>query len=368
MDRFISELSQIHEELELAVAKGEATEVKTTLDYLQENAERVGLAWSGSWLGYQANVYYADLKPPPTGVYFDKEFGLHNRYNRDSGWMIFDPTDVNKNINEGVDQRQRNQIAEITETCRSLFDKQEQNVISIIQACGQHRNDSFLDALIDEIEEVSVIPINRNLQPPQTMTRDSVAMQQGFWTPPHIENLIQLDLIQRIIARTSKLMKIVEGAIAHMNRINPTPAHSRTNAARIFIGHGRSILWRELKDFLEDDLGLECDEFNRVSTEGIPITIRLSEMLDNASFAFLIMTAEDEQADGTMQARMNVIHEAGLFQGRLGFDKAIILLEEGCEQFSNIHGLGHRPFPPGNLETAFHRIRKLLNERGIISE
>jgi hypothetical protein len=63
-------------------------------------------------------------------------------------------------------------------------------------------------------------------------------------------------------------------------------------------------------------------------------------MLDNAAFAFTVMTAEDEQLDGKQQARMNVIHELGLFQDRLGFEKAIILLEDGCEQFSNIEGLG----------------------------
>ena len=40
-------------------------------------------------------------------------------------------------------------------------------------------------------------------------------------------------------------------------------------------------------------------------------------MLDDAAFAFLILTAEDEKADGKMHARMNVVHEAGLFQGRL---------------------------------------------------
>ena len=50
--------------------------------------------------------------------------------------------------------------------------------------------------------------------------------------------------------------------------------------------------------------------------------------------AFLVLTAEDEQTDGTLHARENVIHEAGLFQGRLGFEKAIILLEEGCQEFS----------------------------------
>jgi predicted nucleotide-binding protein len=44
---------------------------------------------------------------------------------------------------------------------------------------------------------------------------------------------------------------------------------------------------------------------------------------------------------------MNVVHEAGLFQGRLGFERAIILLEEGCKSFSNIEGLGQIRFPKG---------------------
>jgi Predicted nucleotide-binding protein containing TIR-like domain len=48
------------------------------------------------------------------------------------------------------------------------------------------------------------------------------------------------------------------------------------------------------------------------------------------------MTAEDEKPYGKLRARLNVIHEAGLFQGRLGFNKAIVLLEDGCEEFSNI--------------------------------
>jgi predicted nucleotide-binding protein len=52
--------------------------------------------------------------------------------------------------------------------------------------------------------------------------------------------------------------------------------------------------------------------------------------------------------------RMNVIHEAGLFQGRLGFTRAIVMLEEGCEEFSNIEGLGQIRFPNNNIKAAFH--------------
>jgi predicted nucleotide-binding protein len=134
----------------------------------------------------------------------------------------------------------------------------------------------------------------------------------------------------------------------------------------VFIGHGRSLVWRELKDFLEDRLGLSVDEFNRVPVAGTATSTRLSEMLDAAAFAFLVMTAEDEQTDGKVRARENVVHEVGLFQGRLGFSRAIVLLEDGCGEFSNIHGLGQICFPRGDITAKFEEIRKVLEREEVI--
>jgi predicted nucleotide-binding protein len=89
-------------------------------------------------------------------------------------------------------------------------------------------------------------------------------------------------------------------------------------------------------------------------------------MLAAAGFAFLILTAEDEQADGTVHARLNVVHEAGLFQGRLGFRKAIVLLEDQCEEFSNVHGLGQIRFPAGNISAKFEDVRAVLEREGMV--
>lgn len=135
---------------------------------------------------------------------------------------------------------------------------------------------------------------------------------------------------------------------------------------RIFIGHGRSSVWRDLKDYLHDRLGLEWEEFNRESTAGIPTSERLQAMLDKASFAFIVMTAEDQTADGKLNPRMNVVHEAGLFQGKLGFRRAILLLEDGCEEFSNITGLGQIRFPAGKIDAKRDEIRQVLEREGIV--
>jgi hypothetical protein len=136
---------------------------------------------------------------------------------------------------------------------------------------------------------------------------------------------------------------------------------------RIFFGHGRSAVWRELKDFVQDRLHLEYDEFNSDPIAGMATSERLSEMLERAAIAFLIMTAEDELADGTPQARPNVIHEIGLFQGRLGLRRAIVLVEVGCSEFSNIVGLTQIRFPKGQISACFEEVRKVLEREGIIS-
>ena len=134
----------------------------------------------------------------------------------------------------------------------------------------------------------------------------------------------------------------------------------------IFLGHGRSHIWKDLKDFIQDRMHLPWDEFNRVPVAGITNISRLNQMLSDAAIAFLVMTGEDEQADGKYNARLNVIHEAGLFQGKLGFSRAIILLEEGCEQFSNIHGLGQIRFPKGNIKAIFEEVRQVLEREGLV--
>jgi predicted nucleotide-binding protein len=167
-------------------------------------------------------------------------------------------------------------------------------------------------------------------------------------------------------------------ALAHLdrpakpNRAGNLPrAEHRTEhepqSELIFIGHGHSGAWRELKDYLAVALGLLWDEFNREPVAGLSTKERLEHMLDRASFAFLVMTGDDSSGDGGRVARANVIHEVGLFQGRLGFERAIILLEEGCREFSNIFGISQIRFPRNNISACFGDVRRVLEREGQLS-
>lgn len=107
----------------------------------------------------------------------------------------------------------------------------------------------------------------------------------------------------------------------------------------IFIGHGRSDEWRELKDHLTDKHRMRVEAYETGARSGHTIRDVLEELMGKASLAVLVHTPEDEQANGSFNSRPNVIHETGLFQGRLGFSKAIVLLKEGTTEFSNIAGI-----------------------------
>jgi hypothetical protein len=90
----------------------------------------------------------------------------------------------------------------------------------------------------------------------------------------------------------------VRRAFSHLERTEKRLAKAERIGTNVFIGHGRSKEWKDLKDFINERIRLPWDEFNRVAVAGIPNTVRLSTMLDAAAIAFLILTAEDEMADG----------------------------------------------------------------------
>jgi hypothetical protein len=127
----------------------------------------------------------------------------------------------------------------------------------------------------------------------------------------------------------------------------------------VYIGHGRSSLWNELLPLVRMK-GFEHDEFNASPPAGQTAVQRLERMLQRASYALLVLTAEDEHEDGSVHPRGNVIHEAGLFQGRLGFQRAVMLVEDGCSTFSNVAGLQIIRFSKGNIHSASGDIRRLL--------
>lgn len=121
----------------------------------------------------------------------------------------------------------------------------------------------------------------------------------------------------------------------------------------IFIGHGRSSAWRDLKDHLVEQHGYAVQAYETGTRSGHTIRDILDEMLTGSSFALLVLTGEDETEPGEIRARQNVVHELGLFQGKLGFPRAIAVVEEGIELFSNMDGVQQIRFSKGEVRQTY---------------
>jgi hypothetical protein len=348
--------------------------IQQPLKALKEVCDEVKRAWSGSNLGYHALVYYAGLKPPPPGIHFSPEWGLMDQWPTHQpapGWQTMDYQVVLDEIFSRAGCSDKDSIATELASLRRTFEELKENAKSALNVVLKDTDDMFLRQKLKDIEAL-ITPDSGTIEPTLVLkgagwSRDSLAATQGGRLAPH-QSAIAFHLSGSVLSRgIDRLEKLAREAAFHLHRLERRNIKTSLVGTNIFIGHGKSSLWRELKDFIEDRLALFVDEFNSVPVAGIPTSTRLSDLLSAAAFAFLLMTGEDEQLDGKVRARKNVVHEAGLFQGHLGFDRAIVLLEEGCEEFSNIHGLGQIRFPKGNIAAKFDDIRAVLEREGLLS-
>jgi predicted nucleotide-binding protein len=344
----------------------------TLLNNVWQKAKQLEGSFSGSWMGYHSRVYYRNFEAPPAGTHFDIQHGTAGTYysSPDHNWVEHTAQDVIDMIADEEAKAAIKTVEQHAEKGLEVFKSVEADVSSILHVYLSEHNDTFVSRLADEIGEIKILSsaqIANDLCPKrQVITSDYKAAQQGTWVPPHIQVQTRITAAHQPAAHCHQQAEKLEKLTAHLSRIRKKEIMAARIGTNVFIGHGRSHAWRDLKDFVKDRLRLPYDEFNRVPVAGITNIGRLEAMLDAASCAFIIMTAEDEQEGGKLHARMNVIHEVGLFQGRLGFNKAIVLLEEGCEEFSNIQGLGQIRFPKGNIAAKFEDIRQVLEREGIL--
>lgn len=355
-------------------AKGFELKHGRELKAVMDAAAALQQSWSGSNLGYHAFVYYEGLQPRPPGAQFSAEWGLRDMSFTGMGsrgaWCEYPPEAVKQALYEKAGNPDlMGAERDSADLARTVEDSRD-NLVSELSVVLDTGADEFFRKLHDEAAAIQLTDahsLSRALLPHgQVMSRDMNAITAGLQLAPHQQVIAEIAALRVPADLADKLSLIARKAGSHMERKQKSIRREQRIGTNVFIGHGRSPLWRELKDFIVSRLQLPYEEFNRVPVAGVTNITRLSEMLDGAGCALIILTAEDEQADGAMRARMNVIHEVGLFQGRLGFTKAIVLLEDGCDEFSNIQGLGQIRFPKGKIAAAFEEVRAVLEREGMV--
>lgn len=231
----------------------------------------------------------------------------------------------------------------------------------------------LLSAPKESISQTKLNLLARKIEEFYAKWRPSDHPESGsFYFPPRQTNDSDSTVkeINTLVAKLTAMDEVPFKALFLERPIQPSDTSindkQTVHSPCIFIGHGRSKLWARLKMYIEDELSLATITYESESRVGESIVPILEKMLDQATFAVLVLTAEDETVDGSKRARQNVVHEAGLFQGRLGFKRAVILRQEVLEDFTNVEGLQYIAFNGDQIEQTFYELQRVLKREGML--
>jgi CheY-like chemotaxis protein len=136
----------------------------------------------------------------------------------------------------------------------------------------------------------------------------------------------------------------------------------RNRRANVFLSHGHNELLKlKLKDFLNSKLGRMPIILAEQSSRGLTVVEKLERVSEMCCFAVVLMTKDDQQVDGGVRARQNVIHEIGFFQGKYGRKNVVLLAERGIELFTNISGIIRIEFEAEHFEECYEPLRNELD-------
>ena len=257
----VNQLRAISEEIRTWEERGNSREILELTERLQQAATEVAGAWSGSCFGYHSRVYYEGFAVPPPGAHFSSEWGFYGVFQGTTGnWREYQYEEVVRHIYHLAGDPDLTQARALSQKARKAYEEAQAEVASIISAFLSGQNDEFLTSLKHAVENIIVLTVFQGLKaqlPNGTfMSRDTLAISQGRQTAPHQEVIAEVVAIQSAFTACSELGTLGSRAAAHVERLDVKHSGARAQGESVFIGHGRSLLWRELKDFIRDRLHL----------------------------------------------------------------------------------------------------------------
>ena len=328
-----------------------ADSVRAILEKLEGQVERIERAWSKSWIGYQAELYFGDFQPAPR---YDIDWG-----GTPEGWARYDSEAVRHEIEQqaGVEL---SELVDLTRQYHELINETRRD-IDVALAPAEDMPD-----LSDDCERLKQVverdwppmanAILNSWTPRQAGTRDQTAVFQGLTIPPH----------KRVAARLAESRGVLsagEEMLADLDRIarrlgarvtakrGSTPVSDASEGRvqpignEVFIVHGRDTETKLTVARFIDQLGLESVILHEQPNEGMTLVEKLIATGSRALFAVVVLSPDDvggladEKPVLKARARQNVIFEMGYFIGLLGRANVCAVVTAGLEKPSDIDGV-----------------------------
>ena len=159
MKSAIAELREAQEDLQSIADRIAAEPVAGPLAALKRTGTEIGEAWSGSFLGYHALVYYKDLKPPPPGAHFSSEWGLRDAFNMGTrgAWEEWGFDAVKNEILRQAGSPDLTQVRETSTALREHFEERHAQILSVLETTIARRKDPFLERLLEDAKKTGPI-------------------------------------------------------------------------------------------------------------------------------------------------------------------------------------------------------------------
>jgi predicted nucleotide-binding protein len=358
--------------LAFVAAEADLPDIAGPLDKLTDVCHRFEKAWSGSWIGYQSRVYYSHFDPAPDSARFSLEWGLTATTDNPTqgNWVEYTHDEVVRAISNAAGNPELTSAEAYARQATDAFREAKEAMLARLVQDLAWREDRTVRRAIENfqlVEPQNPVGIIRAQMPRDAIaSNDYEATREGVSVPPHIEYLSNLLAMRDPSLRCAWLSANATEIANYLERREAPKQRSSTGRPSIFIGHGGSQTWRVLKDFLNDRLELEWQELPQTPTEGVEVAAALRGALDSATVVLIIVAVEDEYDRGERHTRERLIHQLGLFQGRLGFQRVIVLLEDGCEALSTLGGRTQIDFPRGHIEECFEELQRIFERQKII--
>ena len=138
------------------LVRARTSDLKWQLSALDKACEEAKRAWSGSNLGYHADVYADGLQP---GAQFYPEWGLMDRWpthQPDPRWQVMDPRVVSDHLLEEAGIGDLDAIKDRLNTIREELTTLKEQGISLLTVASNAVNDPFIERKLREVDEIVI--------------------------------------------------------------------------------------------------------------------------------------------------------------------------------------------------------------------
>ncbi len=125
----------------------------------------------------------------------------------------------------------------------------------------------------------------------------------------------------------------------------------------IFLSHGKSPLWQEVANYIEQKLAHEVVEFTEGVNQGRTVIQKLEQDTEECAFGIIVLTADDETGSGSPRSKEKILHEIGYCQGTFGRENLLVLKQDGVEEFADLAGVIYVPFTGNEIKSTFSRLQ-----------